>query len=129
MAGPVITLRPNAVQYLGIAFHELATNSAKHRALSRHGGRVEIEWDTAPATDGTDTFSLIWRELGGPNLSGTTRRGFGSVVLKRVAPQALSGTGQLKFGEQGVVWTLKAPLRSVQISLADFCRLKERVAP
>ncbi|MER9411170.1 hypothetical protein NKI55_14365 [Mesorhizobium sp. M0589] len=127
MAGPVITLRPNAVQYLGIAF----TNwpPIPHRALSRHGGRVEIEWDTAPATDGTDTFSLIWRELGGPNLSGTTRRGFGSVVLKRVAPQALSGTGQLKFGEQGVVWTLKAPLRSVQISLADFCRLKERVAP
>ncbi len=120
VAGPVITLQPNAVQYLGIAFHELATNSAKHGALSRHGGRVEIEWDTAPATDGTDTFRLIWRELDGPSLSGTTRPGFGSVVLKRVAPQALSGTGQLEFRAEGVVWTLEAPLRSVQTSLADF---------
>jgi two-component sensor histidine kinase len=47
------------------------------------------------------------------------RRGFGSVVLKRVAPQALSGTGLLEFKEDGVVWTLEAPLRSVQTSFAD----------
>jgi len=46
-----------------------------------------------------------------------TRRGFGSIVLKRVAPQALSGTGQLEFQKQGVVWTLEAPLRFVQTSL------------
>jgi PAS domain S-box-containing protein len=120
VAGPVITLQPNAVQYLGIAFHELATNSAKHGALSRHGGRVEIEWDVTPADDGTDSFRLVWRELGGPSLDGITGRGFGSVVLKRVAPQALSGTGQLEFHEQGVVWTLEAPLRSVETSLADI---------
>lgn len=120
VAGPVITLQPNAVQYLGIAFHELATNSAKHGALSRHGGRVEIEWDTAPATDGTDAFRLTWRELDGPTMGGITRRGFGSVVLKRVAPQAVGGTGQLDFKEEGVVWTLEAPLRSVQTSFADI---------
>ncbi len=120
MAGPVITLQPNAVQYLGIAFHELATNSAKHGALSRHGGRVEIEWAATATTGATDGFRLIWRELDGPNLSGTMRRGFGSVVLKRVAPQALSGTGQLEFKEEGVVWTLEAPLLCVQASFADF---------
>jgi PAS domain S-box-containing protein len=119
-AGPAITLQPNAVQYLGIAFHELATNSAKHGALSRHGGRVEIEWDAMPVTDGADIFRLTWRELEGPGLSGTMRGGFGSVVLKRVAPQALGGTGQLEFKENGVVWTLEAPLRSVQTSLADI---------
>lgn len=120
VAGPAITLQPNAVQYLGIAFHELATNSAKHGALSRHGGRVEIEWSTTPGANGTDIFRLIWRELDGPSLGGTTHRGFGSVVLKRVAPQALGGIGLMEFREQGFVWTLEAPLRSVQASLADI---------
>lgn len=120
VAGPAITLQPNAVQYLGIAFHELATNSAKHGALSRHGGRVEIEWSATQEANSTDIFRLIWRELDGPSLRGTTHRGFGSVVLKRVAPQALGGIGLMEFRKQGFVWTLEAPLRSVQASLADI---------
>ncbi|TIW77738.1 MAG: sensor histidine kinase, partial [Mesorhizobium sp.] len=32
--GPALVLTPNAVQYLGIAFHELCTNSAKYGVLS-----------------------------------------------------------------------------------------------
>jgi PAS domain S-box-containing protein len=120
MTGPAVLLQPNAVQYLGIAFHELATNSAKYGALSHPGGQVEIEWDVTIAADGADTFRLIWRELGGPIVDATARRGFGTVVLKRVAPQALGGSGQLEFDKQGVIWTLEAPLRSVEISLADI---------
>ncbi|TRC96859.1 PAS domain S-box protein [Mesorhizobium sp. WSM4303] len=118
--GPMVTLQPNAVQYLGIAFHELATNSAKHGALSRQGGRVEIEWNVIPAANGVDTFRLMWCELDGPRPGVIARRGFGSVVLKRVAPQALSGTGLLEFKEDGVVWTLEAPLGSVQTSFAEL---------
>ncbi|TIQ61270.1 MAG: sensor histidine kinase, partial [Mesorhizobium sp.] len=102
MTGPMLILQPNAVQYLGIAFHELATNSAKHGALSCSGGRVEIDWNVIPAGDGADTFRLVWRELDGPILDAVRGRGFGAVVLERVAPQALSGSGRLQFHEQGV---------------------------
>ncbi|GLS39720.1 histidine kinase [Mesorhizobium tianshanense] len=120
MAGPMVLLQPNAVQYLGIAFHELATNSAKYGALCCGGGRVEIDWDVVPAGDGADIFRLVWRELGGPILDAVRRRGFGSVVLERVAPQALSGSGRLEFHEQGVTWTLEAPLYFVQASMTDI---------
>jgi PAS domain S-box-containing protein len=120
MAGPVVMLQPNAVQYLGIAFHELTTNSARHGALSRHGGRVEIEWTVTKAANGADSFHLGWRELDGPRVDEHTRRGFGTVVLKRVTPEALSGTGRLEFNEQGVTWMLDAPLRFVQTGLADI---------
>lgn len=120
MVGPMVLLQPNAVQYLGIAFHELATNSAKHGALSCGDGRVEIDWDVVPAGDGADVFRLVWREVGGPILDAVRRRGFGSVVLERVAPQALSGSGRLEFHEQGVTWTLEAPLYFVQASMTDI---------
>ena len=45
MSGPSITLSPNAVQYLGMAFHELATNSAKYGVLSGTGGRIAVAWE------------------------------------------------------------------------------------
>jgi two-component sensor histidine kinase len=111
-------LQPNAVQYLGIAFHELATNSAKHGALSCSSGGIKIEWNVIAATDGADIFRLVWRELEGPIPDSTRGRGFGSVVLTHVAPRALSGSGRLDFHEQGVTWTLEAPLNSVQVSPA-----------
>ncbi|WP_352816761.1 PAS domain S-box protein [Mesorhizobium sp. M0435] len=120
MSGPMIMLQPNAVQYLGIAFHELATNSVKHGALSRHDGRVEVEWTVMPAADGSDGFRLVWRELDGPLVDENTRRGFGTVVLKRVTPQALSGTGRLEFDRSGITWTLEAPLHFVQMSMTGI---------
>ena len=42
--GPRLILRPNAVQHLGLAFHELATNASKHGALSGMQGQVSIRW-------------------------------------------------------------------------------------
>jgi PAS domain S-box-containing protein len=42
MEGPEVILSPNALQYLGIAFHELCTNSAKYGVLSGHKGRVVV---------------------------------------------------------------------------------------
>ena len=44
--GPPILLSPTAVQYLGMAFHELATNAAKYGALSKSDGRIEVRWQT-----------------------------------------------------------------------------------
>ncbi|TGP29456.1 histidine kinase, partial [bacterium M00.F.Ca.ET.228.01.1.1] len=60
--GPVIMLKPNAVQYLGIAFHELATNSAKYGVLSNPVGQVESEWAITTAANGEETFGLVWHE-------------------------------------------------------------------
>src|SRR5208282_4739976 len=43
--GPEVMLNPGCAIALGMAFHELATNAAKHGALSQLGGSVGIEWD------------------------------------------------------------------------------------
>jgi PAS domain S-box-containing protein len=116
LSGPPVQLKSNAVQHLGMAFHELGTNSSKYGALSGDAGRISMTWrvdesETAPI------FELIWDETLPPiedeqrDLS--SRRGFGSVVLLRVAPQSLSGTADLVREVGHVRWTLRVPLGAV----------------
>ena len=59
--GPSLKLAPDAAQMLGLAFHELTMNAAKHGALSVAGGRIAVLW----RRDG-DAVRLCWREEGGP---------------------------------------------------------------
>ena len=91
--GPPILLSPTAVQYLGMAFHELATNAAKYGALAKSDGRIEVKWQTTSDA----RLQLKWRELNCCKADARTSRGFGSTVLERIAPAAVSGTGQIGF--------------------------------
>jgi two-component sensor histidine kinase len=47
LAGPDLDLAPKATLTLALVLHELATNAAKHGALSAAGGRVEVAWSLA----------------------------------------------------------------------------------
>ena len=118
MSGPSITLSPNSVQYLGMAFHELATNSAKYGVLSGTGGRIAVAWEVMESTVGK-SVRLTWNETDGPKVQSLGDGGFGTVVLKRVAPQAMNGTGELQYGANGIAWTLEAPLAFVEAALLN----------
>jgi two-component sensor histidine kinase len=48
ISGVPHVLGPEAAQPIAMALHELATNAAKHGALSVAGGRVAIEWLQLP---------------------------------------------------------------------------------
>jgi len=122
LSGNPLQLKPNAVQHLGMAFHELGTNSSKYGALSGDAGAVTVSWTVSAAADGP-TFELDWTERSAPvedeRRDLPTRRGFGSVVLQRVAPQSLSGTAEL-LREPGLVrWTLRVPLATVVTDSPD----------
>ena len=45
VTGPLISIPPIAVQNLGMAFHELGTNSAKYGVLSGVAGVVNVVWE------------------------------------------------------------------------------------
>lgn len=117
-AGPALTLSPNAVQHLGIAFHELATNSVKYGALSQMQGMIRVEWSVDTDVEKGETFRLVWREKGGPDIDQIGQRGFGSVVLERAAPMALNGSGTLEYGDNAMSWTLLAPMDQVEAAFA-----------
>ena len=44
ISGPELFLNSTAVQNIGFALHELATNASKHGALSTPKGRVSVTW-------------------------------------------------------------------------------------
>ena len=115
ISGPPVVLQPNAIQYLGIAFHELATNSVKYGALSSRSGSIRVAWETYREPDGSEAFRLLWQEIDGPRVTDISEGGFGMVVLERVTPQSLSGTGHLDSSPHGITWTLQAPLRYVEV--------------
>jgi PAS domain S-box-containing protein len=118
VAGDLVLLKPNSVQHLGMAFHELGTNSAKYGALSGEEGSVAVTWTITENEEGSRIFDLAWEETV-PGLtedtgqSTTSRRGFGSVVLLRVAPQSLGGTATMERTAGRICWRLRAPLQAV----------------
>jgi len=105
-AGPAIMLQPDAVQNLGLVFHELATNASKHGALSVPDGQVSIAW-SAPAAG--ERIAVHWQESGGPPVQPPQRRGFGQELIERIVPQVLKGTGALQFAPSGVSWNFEFP--------------------
>ena len=122
LSGPLLTVLPNAVQYFGIAFHELATNSSKYGALSGNAGRVEVTWQVITDVSGSRELELVWDETFPPAAKLVEeRRGFGTVVLQRATPASVSGSALLERNHGHVRWTLRAPAASslVQPGIAD----------
>jgi two-component sensor histidine kinase len=101
---------PHQALALVLGLHELATNAAKHGALSRPGGRVEARLH---ADAGGRVLRLDWTESGGPPLSGDapSQRGFGTRLLERALAHDLGGGSvvRLRFEPDG----LRAEIRFV----------------
>jgi PAS domain S-box-containing protein len=113
--GDPILLSPPAVQYLGMALYELATNSIKYGALSAPYGRVTIAWSLTPGRNDGDPgeFQFEWREQDGPGVQRASSAGFGRKVLEHLVSFALEGRTTLIFHPAGVRWMLFAPAGAV----------------
>jgi two-component sensor histidine kinase len=110
--GPPVRVPPRYAVPLGIALHELASNAARHGALSVPEGRVAVAWGLHAAPDGgPPRLELHWRESGGPALGGPPeRRGFGTRLLERGLARELGGTVTLEFPPTGLCCSIVAPL-------------------
>jgi two-component sensor histidine kinase len=108
-AGPDVHLSPNAAVDLAMAFHELATNAAKHGALSVPGGRIAISW-TADGSGDTGVIHLLWAERGGPTVQPPARRGFGLRLIERGLAHELKAEVRLDFAPAGLECRIRLPL-------------------
>lgn len=136
--GPDLRVTSDAAQAIGLALHELATNAVKYGAWSVPGGIVTIDWtietsgcdapwmplespgaqsaaaETVLLAPGNRSgahdacLRLTWRETGGPPVAPPTRKGFGQLILERLAAQRIGADVELTFSPDGISWTISA---------------------
>ncbi|MES2711248.1 MAG: HWE histidine kinase domain-containing protein [Pseudomonadota bacterium] len=115
--GPRVAIAPRAAQPMAMVMHELATNAAKHGALSVPAGRVEVRWrlDRAGAGSGGGTLSLRWAEVGGAPVTRVPERlGFGSRLIESTMRGQLGGTIARHWEPGGLIVEVVLPLARVQ---------------
>lgn len=102
--GDDLELGPNGSLHVGLALHELVTNAMLHGALTLPNGRIVIS-SHAPAAP-EEGATITWAETPRARLSGSQSKGFGRIMLERVVPAAVNGSGSLELTEDAVVYTL-----------------------
>lgn len=113
--GPETILDAKAAQALGLALHELATNSTKHGALSVPEGRVEMTWTLNPGAAAPERLQLEWNERNGPPVTVPDRKGFGHFVIEKMVAQSLEGQVAIDYRPDGLYWSLSIPLSRLAI--------------
>src|SRR4029077_20885663 len=104
--GPHIFLKPSAAQSFALVIHELATNAAKHGALSSPAGRVDIRWSIR-ANGETPRLHFMWQERGGPPVAKPSHKGFGPVLLEHAGV----ATGpRIDLAPEGLTYQPDTPL-------------------
>ena len=106
VTGPNVSLPPHMAQGLALALHELATNAAKHGALSSVLGKVSLSWQLRP-----DFLVLQWTETGGPDVAPPAVRSFGLKVIRTSIESQLNGKAVFDWSPLGMRCTLAIPLR------------------
>jgi two-component sensor histidine kinase len=128
ISGPDLHLTTSATEAIGLALHELATNSAKFGALSVPEGNLTVAWSLAPAAGVPDSVLLEWVEAGGPSVHPPEHKGFGSFVIERMVAEAVDGTVRLEFAPGGLYWRLEFPRKHL-VELDRLDRWSSRVKP
>jgi len=102
--GPDIILHPATAQTLALAVHELATNAAKHGALSAPTGRLRLTWDLRAGN-----IELHWAETGGPSVAPPTSQGYGTRVIGASIERQLGGRAKFDWRREGLHCLLSVP--------------------
>ncbi|RYD44690.1 MAG: GAF domain-containing protein [Sphingomonadales bacterium] len=111
-SGPDLLLPENALVAMALTFNELATNAAKHGALTVEEGRVDVSWSQDEEGSDPRMFRLAWVESGGNNLIGPPERtSFGTLLMERSVRNNLGGTIERSWKPEGLIVDIVLPAR------------------
>ena len=105
LQGAEVQLPPDHALGLSIVLHELASNAARHGALTTPGGRVAVAWRLEEGH-----LQLSWIESGGPPITGDVQRRFGTRLIERGLDKVLGSRVELSFAPTGAEAKLTLPL-------------------
>lgn len=116
VSGEPIAILPSAAQSVALALHELATNAAKHGALSETGGKVQVSWRLE-----REVLSLHWIEDCPFPITGSNGPGFGSRVIEAGVRDQLGGTIKSDWRKTGVSYVFAIPRKhfTATVSASD----------
>ena len=83
--GPPIQVCPQHAQTIGMALHELATNSLKYGALSDPAGRLTVRWDGLTP----EHWRMEWREHVSRKVTPPERKSFGHALIVDMVERAV----------------------------------------
>jgi len=115
LTGPGIWLDARAFSVMALVLHELSTNAAKYGALSRAGGKLQVEWNFSDHGD----CEIRWLESGGPRVLPPSRQGFGTVLIDRSVPYDLDGESDVVYAPEGVQARFLLPKKHVSVAQAS----------
>ncbi|HZP19754.1 MAG TPA: hypothetical protein VFB16_06040, partial [Bauldia sp.] len=104
-------LKPNAVQYISLALHELIAMSLLNGALSVPDGRLLFSstLEDAEGGEGRDLI-LSWRETGMAAPYSLADSRFGKALLEEIVPAALGGKASAEYDQpRGFSYWLRVP--------------------
>ncbi len=107
--GEDIELDPNQSLHIGLALHELAMSAVTPAQKVSGFKRVSLKARIQKVAD-RDHVMLEWNSAPGLG-DGKPSDDFGSVLLEKVVPAAVSGVVRKKQTKDGVTWNLTFPLR------------------
>lgn len=108
--GPSIRISSETAQQIGLAVHELATNTQKYGALAKGDGDLNVSWRKT-GTGPQEELIFQWSETHAPNPGGDEPQpgGFGHALLTRVVPTMLRGTAERSNTQGRLVYELRIP--------------------
>jgi PAS domain S-box-containing protein len=114
--GPKAVLEPKAIQALAMTLHELATNAAKHGALSVPNGQLALGW-TIPEHE--PSFNISWTEtLPSKPVETTSSGGFGSRLIVMMVESQLGGKLETRLTDTGFECRITLP-KTLLVSAGD----------
>lgn len=102
VAGPSIGLTEAKAGLIALALHELATNAVKHGALADSEGTVALLWRTDYRDGFEPVVQLEWKETCTRAIAPPTNEGFGTRLIRYVAPRKADGSVDLLFEPDGL---------------------------
>jgi len=109
--GPKVDLAAEATQPMAMVLHELATNAAKHGALSNGHGRVSVRWRMQSNGGSGSKLVLEWWETGGPPVAAPNATGYGMSVIRDLIPFELGGAVDYALAREGARCRLEIPAK------------------
>jgi two-component system, chemotaxis family, CheB/CheR fusion protein len=104
--GEAVLLPPDLATPFGLVLHELATNAAKHGALSNSAGKVVATW-TLGEGNSPRILKFGWMEEDGPAVREPGAHGLGSTLIDTAIPGA---EVKRQFQPEGFACTIEVPL-------------------